>query len=255
MTPQPAEAGAGPSGPAGERAGERAAGFRARVEREGAPVREAVDSLPFLAALADGSLPPAVFRHYLEQDGCYLREYTRALALLAARAPDPAHAAVWAGSAAGAVAAERDLHADLLGHELLAAPGGPPVPGAAAAGGAVEPSPTTLAYSSWLVAQAATAPYAVGAAAVLPCFTVYAEVGRSLAREVARRADHPYARWTAAYADEAFQQASARAADVVAEAVAADPVHEDAAVAAAVRATRLEWMFWDAAARREAWPV
>jgi len=256
-----------------EGTGSRGAGgaFRARVERESAPVREAVDALPFLAALADGTLPPAVFRHYLEQDGCYLREYTRALALLAARAPHPAHAAVWAGSAAGAVAAERDLHADLLGDERLgdglpaAVPGapvaaGPPAPGAPPDGGTAlravaEPSPTTLAYSSWLVAQAATAPYAVGAAAVLPCFTVYAQVGLALAERVVRRADHPYARWTAAYADAAFQAASARAADVVAEAVAADPAHEDAAVAAAVRATRFEWMFWDAASRREGWPV
>ncbi|WP_299035525.1 TenA family transcriptional regulator [uncultured Pseudokineococcus sp.] len=250
----------GPGGAGSAAADERGEGFRARVERESAPVREAVDALPFLAALADGSLPPAVFRHYLEQDRCYLREYARALALLAARAPDPAHAAVWAGSAAGAVAAERDLHADLLGHALLAAAGAgssageAPVPGESPAP-AAEPSPTTLAYSSWLVAQAATAPYAVGAAAVLPCFTVYAEVGLALAERAARRAEHPYARWTAAYAEAAFQQASARAADVVVEAVAADPAHEDAAVAAAVRATRFEWMFWDAASRKEGWPL
>lgn len=222
-------------------------GFRARVERASAPVREAVDALPFLAALGDGTLPPAVFRHYLEQDACYLREYARALALLAARAPEPEHASAWAGSAAGAVAAERELHADLLGHALLA--------GAAGPAGGPEPSPTTLAYASWLVAQAATAPYPVAAAAVLPCFTVYAEVGLALAGAAAGRADHPYARWTAAYADEAFQGAAERAAGAVAEAVAAEPRHEDAAVAAAVRATRFEWMFWDAAWRREGWPV
>lgn len=229
-------------------------GFRARVASASADVRAAVDALPFLAALGDGTLDPAVFRHYLEQDGCYLREYTRALALLAARAPRTDDAEVWAGSAAAAVVAERELHADLLGHPLLArtgepgdGPSGPSVP--------VRPSPTTLGYASWLVARAATAPYAVAAAAVLPCFTVYAEVGRALAARSSEVPDNPFARWTAAYADPAFQAASAAAADVVERAVADAPGDADEAVATAVLATRYEWAFWDAAWRREGWPV
>jgi thiaminase (transcriptional activator TenA) len=228
-----------------------APGFRVRVAAAAAEVRAAVDALPFLAALGDGTLDPAVFRHYLEQDGCYLREYTRALALLAARAPRTEDAEVWAGSAAAAVVAERELHADLLGHPLLARSAGPgdgPV-------APVRPSPTTLGYASWLVARAATAPYAVAAAAVLPCFTVYAEVGRALAARAAEVPDNPFARWTAAYADPAFQAASAAAADVVERAVADAPGDADEAVATAVLATRYEWAFWDAAWRREGWPV
>jgi len=224
-------------------------GFRTRVAAASADVRAAVDALPFLAALGDGTLDPAVFRHYLEQDGCYLREYTRALALLAARAPRPDDAEVWAGSAAAAVVAERELHADLLGHPLLARTG---EPGPAAP---VRPSPTTLGYASWLVARAATAPSAVAAAAVMPCFTVYAEVGRALAARSSEVPDNPFARWTAAYADPAFQAASAAAADVVERAVADAPGDADEAVATAVLATRYEWTFWDAAWRREGWPL
>ncbi|MEJ5915271.1 TenA family transcriptional regulator [Pseudokineococcus sp. 1T1Z-3] len=226
--------------------------FAARVAAQTAGVRAAVDRLPFLAALADGSLEPATFRHYLEQDGCYLKDYARALALLAARAPTPQDAAVWAGSAAGAVAAERDLHADLLHDERLAPASGTAPEGLAA--GPVRPSPTTLAYSSWLVGQTSTAPYAVAAAAVLPCFTVYAEVGLALAEGAQAVPGHPYARWVAAYADPGFQASSAAAVDVVEGAVAADPASADAATEAAALATRFEWMFWDAASRREGWP-
>lgn len=225
--------------------------FAARVARESAALREAVDRLPFLLALADGTLEPAVFRHYLEQDTCYLREYARALALLAARATDAEDAGAWASSAAGAVAAERELHADLLSDALLA----PAVEGGPGATAPPAPSPTTLAYASWLVATAATAPYAVAAAAVLPCFTVYAEVGRSLATGAQAVPGHPYARWTAAYADPAFQASASAAVDLVERAVRADPGSEDAAAAAAVQATHLEWLFWDAAHRREGWPV
>jgi thiaminase/transcriptional activator TenA len=232
-------------------------GFRTRVAAASADVRAAVDALPFLAALGDGTLDPAVFRHYLEQDGCYLREYTRALALLAARAPRTDDAEVWAGSAAAAVVAERELHADLLGHPLLARTGeaGDGPSGASRPSVPVRPSPTTLGYASWLVARAATAPYAVAAAAVLPCFTVYAEVGHALAARSSQVPDNPFARWTAAYADPAFQAASAAAADVVERAVADAPGDADEAVATAVLATRYEWAFWDAAWRREGWPV
>lgn len=227
--------------------------FTERAREATAELRGRIDALPFLRRLGDGDLPPHVFRHYLEQDRCYLREYARALALLAARAPRSAEASVWAGSASGAVAAEESLHVDLLGR--LPGDAGAAEAGASAREAGVQPSPTTLAYASWLVAGAATAPYAVAAAAVLPCFTVYAEVGAALAGRATSVPDHPYARWVAAYADPTFQAAAGAASAVVDAAVADEPGHEPAALAAVVQATRFEWMFWDAADRVEGWPV
>src|SRR5690348_2050741 len=69
---------------------------------------------PFLAGLADGSLPRDSFRHYIVQDAHYLRGYARALAVCAARSPDEDTCVMFAEHAAGAIAAERDLHAALL---------------------------------------------------------------------------------------------------------------------------------------------
>ena len=222
--------------------------FTADAWARTADLRAAIDASPFVTALGAGTLAPATFRHYLEQDVLYLAGYARALALLAAGAPDVASAGFWSRSAHGAGLVETSLHADLLGSGALPAAGGP-----AAA------SPTTLAYTSYLVATAATAPHAVGVAAVLPCFWVYADVARRLARSAAAVVDgggeHPYARWVAAYDDEGFQ-ASVAAARELADAAAADqaaPTVEAMHVAFAT-ATRYELMFWDTAFAHEDWP-
>ncbi|NIZ89635.1 TenA family protein [Kineococcus rubinsiae] len=218
--------------------------FTADAWARTADLRAAVDASPFVTQLGDGTLAPATFRHYLEQDVLYLAGYARALSLLAARAPDAASAGFWSRSAHGAGLVETSLHADLLGSGALPAATGP-----------AGPSPTTLGYTSYLVATAATAPYAVGAAAVLPCFWVYADVARRLARSAAAVGpEHPFARWVAAYDDEAFHASAAAARDLVdAAAEAGGPV--DAMHTAFATATRYELMFWDTAFAHEDWPA
>lgn len=208
-------------------------------------LRAAVDASPFLAQLADGTLPRATFRHYLEQDAIYLAGYARALALLSARAPDPAAAGFWAGAAQGASVVEVSLHGDLLGSGALGSGSGP-----------VEASPTTLGYVSHLVATAATTPYAVAAAAVLPCFWIYADVAARLAASAAvAGSDHPYARWIAAYDAAEFTDSVRGARELVdAAGDTADEVVRGAMHAAFAVATRYELMFWDTALAHEDWP-
>ncbi|WP_369052063.1 TenA family protein [Kineococcus terrestris] len=215
-----------------------------------AGLRAAIDGSAFLAALGDGSLDPRSFRHYLEQDEIYLAGYGRALALLAARSPQPSASAFWATSAAGASVVESALHADLLASGLL-----PPAEGEPVA------SPTTLGYVSYLVATAATEPYPVAAAAVLPCFWVYADVAARLA--AAARAssagsdrEHPYARWVATYDAPGFQESAATARDHVdaaargAGAATLAAMHE-----AFATATRYEHLFWETCLERATWEL
>lgn len=198
-----------------------------------AAVREEIDQLEFLAELADGSLDPSAFRCYLEQDALYLAGYAKALALLAARAPDAQAGAFWAGSAHGAAVVEIALHEDLL--ELL---------GGTRTG---EHSPTCLAYVSYLVATAATEPYAVGCAAVLPCFWVYAHTGARLAPAARAVADHPYLRWVTTYDDPAFQESTHRARQLTD--AAATPELEPAMHRAFAIATAYERDFWSSVPR------
>ena len=166
---------------------------RALWEATGEIWNEIMD-LAFLRELAEGTLRHADFAFYLDQDAQYLNRYSRALALLAATAPDQDGQTFWAESARGVLEGEAQLHRDWLGGNDIAV---------------TTPSPVTLAYTSFLVAAAAVEPYVVGAAAVLPCYWLYAEIGTELA--AANTQDHPYHAWLSTYGGEEFN-AGARAA-------------------------------------------
>ncbi|AWG98560.1 TenA family protein [Rhodococcus ruber] len=212
-------------------------------------LREAIDDLEFLRRLGDGTLPLDAFRFYIEQDALYLAGYAKALALLAAKAPDPGTAAFWANSAATAATEESALHRGLLTGGVL-----PPAEDTPAH------SPACLGYVSYLTATVATDPYPVGAAAVLPCFWIYAEVGRDLAVRAADvlAADpaHPYAQWVTTYDAPEFHAAVAGARDHVdAAAAAATDAERDAMAEAFTVATRYELLFWDTALNVQEWPA
>jgi thiaminase/transcriptional activator TenA len=119
---------------------------------------------------------------------------------------------------------------------------------------ATEPSPTCEHYTHYLTALAHNAPYEVSVAALLPCFWIYREVGSHLL-EIARPGN-PYQAWIDTYADEAFAE-GVRKVIAISDRVAADATPElrERMHRAFVRASQLEWMFWDSAYRLEAWPI
>ncbi|NKY31662.1 TenA family transcriptional regulator [Nocardia speluncae] len=212
-------------------------------------LRGAIDDLEFLGLLGAGTLAPEVFRTYIEQDSLYLTGYSKVLALLSAKAPDAEAARFWANSAASAVSVESALHDELLGGGKLPAREGEP-----------EHSAACLGYVSYLIATAATESYAVGAAAALPCFWIYAEVGRDLADRaaavLAADPDHPYARWVATYGDAEFQESAAAARTMVDAAAEVASERERAAMLTSFTiATRYELMFWDTALHPQPWPA
>jgi thiaminase/transcriptional activator TenA len=212
-------------------------------------LRDSIDDLEFLRRLGDGTLPLESFRFYIEQDALYLAGYAKALALLASKAPDPVTGAFWATSSATAATEESSLHQQLLTGGVLPVHDEP-----------VAHSPACLGYVSYLTATVATEPYPVGAAAVLPCFWIYAEVGRDLASRAADvlAADpaHPYAQWVATYDDQAFQDSVATARTLVdAAGAASTDTERDAMIDAFTLATRYELLFWDTALNTQPWPA
>ncbi|MGC5163097.1 TenA family protein [Rhodococcus sp. DT1] len=212
------------------------------------PLRAAIDDLEFLRRLGDGTLPLDAFRTYIEQDALYLAGYSKALALLSAKSPDAGTGAFWATSAATAATEESVLHNTLLSGGVLPRSSGP-----------ITHSPACLGYVSYLTATVATAPYPVGAAAVLPCFWIYAEVARDLAVHAAdvlsANPAHPYAQWVAAYDDEAFRASATTARELVDAAGAAATDRDREAMAEAFTiATRYELMFWADALDTRPWP-
>jgi len=212
--------------------------------RDAAGVWAAILAHPFLAGLGDGSLDRDAFRFYVVQDAHYLRDYARALSVLSARAPDEEAIRMFAEHAAGAITVERSLHEGFFADFALSE----------ADVAAVEPAPTCLAYTSYLLAAVHAGSFAEGLAAVLPCYWIYREVGRELA---ARGSSDPlYARWIETYGGEEFG-ALVDAVLALTEGVgAAAGAGERAAMGRRFQATaRYEWMFWEMGWRREGWPV
>lgn len=205
---------------------------------------QATLQLPFNRELAAGTLSRERFCHYMIQDAHYLLAYGRALAVTAAKA-DQAEALVQFSQAAHeAVVVERSLHDGFM-RDFGITPeqfGNTPL------------SPVCQHYTSYLLATAWSAPFPVAVAALLPCFWIYAEVGRDIQQRSAP--NNPYQGWIDAYASEEFH-AAVRAVCATLDRLAdhATPATLAAMQAAYTDAARLEWMFWDSAYQLTDWPV
>ena len=218
--------------PAGEAVVKPAGPWTAALWAAGGETWHQILDLPFVRALGDGTLDEDLFAFYLDQDALYLRDYSRALATLSARA-DIAEAQVhWAAGAHEAIAAESQLHEGWLANR-------------ARLGG---PSPITMGYTNFLRASAAGDDYVVGAAAVLPCYWLYEEVGAVLSSQ--NHADHPYAEWLSMYGGEEFAAEVARSlAEVERAFEAASPAQRVRAARAYLSACVYEREFFDQAHR------
>ncbi|WP_349369749.1 thiaminase II [Salinarimonas sp.] len=208
------------------------------------PAYETIRTMPFNAELAEGRLARERFTHYIVQDAHYLIGFGRALALAAAKARDPDRIVQFAKGAEVAIVVERSLHGSFFERYGISPDAFQATP--------VQPS--CHHYVSYLTATAFAEPYEVVLAALLPCFWIYAEVGRDIHGRAAP--GNPYQAWIDTYAGEEFHEA------VQAMIAATDEAAEQAAPAMVARmheaytaATRLEYLFWDGAYRLESWPV
>jgi thiaminase/transcriptional activator TenA len=203
-----------------------------------------IRDMPFNTELAKGSLPMDVFRGYMLQDAHYLVAFGQALAIAAAKSDGPDDIVRFARAAETAIVVERDLHGTYF--NLF---------GVTPEDAARTPlTPACHHYRSFLIATAFREPLPVVAAGLLPCFWIYAEIGKHVHGMAAP--DNPYRAWIDTYAGEEFDAA---VRDMIG---AVDRLAEDAGapVLAAMHeaydtATRLEFMFWDSAWRRETWPL
>jgi len=116
------------------------------------------------------------------------------------------------------------------------------------------PAPTNLAYTSYLLATVRGGSYAEGVGVVLPCYWIYAAVGKEL---LGRGSPDPrYQRWIGTYGSDEY-------GDVVADVIAeldrvSHGLSEDerTLVRRHFRTTsRYEWMFWHMGWVKESWPV
>ena len=218
--------------------------FREELRAEAAPVWEAIHRHPFVQEVGAGAISPERFARFICQDYLYLQDFARALQLVGAKAASQDDLETFAEHAANCVRVERALHAGLAaragvsGERLGTAP----------------PGPATVAYTRHLLATCRAGSFAVGLAAVLPCYWIYREVGLRLAR---RLPGNPLcAEWIAVYAGDhygAMVESQLALADRLGPSLGGPERAQ--ALEAFLLSSRYEWMFWEQAYRLEGWPL
>ncbi|QMV74545.1 thiaminase II [Comamonas piscis] len=199
---------------------------------------------PFNRELAAGSLSVERFRHYMIQDAHYLVAYGRALAVAAAKADQAEGVVQFANAANEAVVEERKLHDGFMRDF-----------GISAQDFATTPlTPACHHYTSFLLANSWSESYPVALAGLLPCFWIYAEVGRDI--HARSQPGNPYQAWVDTYASEEFHAAvRAVIATIDRVADAADSATRTRMAEAYRYSAELEWMFWDSAYQESNWPT
>ncbi|HEX2164698.1 MAG TPA: thiaminase II [Thermoanaerobaculia bacterium] len=169
-----------------------------RLYRAALPIWRAQLDHPFVAGLADGTLPPERFARWVRQDYLYLKQFARLFAWAAAKA-DRLESMAWY-----AEVLHLTLHVEMDLHRRYAERFG------------ISPAeleaeamwPTTRAYTDFLVRTAADGDLADLVAALLPCAWGYADLARRLSA-AGVPSDRRYADWIEQYASPEFQEAAA----------------------------------------------
>ena len=211
-----------------------------QVNEQNSSILDAIKQHPFIIQLMDGTLPKEAFEFYIHQDAIYLAEYKKVLALVGTKCRETADIQFFLDAATGIIHVENALHQIFLKE-------------AAARGTA---SPTCELYTSYLMSTVYQSSVEVGLAAVLPCFTIYKQVGDYILANQTNKGDNPYQDWIDTYGGEEF-------ANSVQQAVAITNQHAEHASDKAIelmnqafnKASKLEWMFWDSAYHQELWKV
>lgn len=201
---------------------------------------EAQHAHPFVRGIGDGTLEVERFTHFVRQDYVYLIDYARLLALAAARAPELTWMRRFAELAGATLGTEMDMH-----REFAAALGI-----TAEELGYERATPTTRAYTDFLLRTAALGDFAELVAALLPCMWGYSEVGRALAPKAA---ENPYAAWIELYASPEFAAQAGWCRALTDElATGLDDAGRQRMLEAFLQSSRHELEFWDSAWRMEA---
>ena len=212
--------------------------FTAQLWKDIEGIYAAILNHPYNRELAAGTLPEATFTHYLKQDALYLLDFSRALAIVGARARTSEQILLFLNFARDGLVVERALHQEYFSQFGVTLD--------------VDRSPACLTYTQYLLATCALGSFEEAVAALLPCFWIYREVGLDIVK--ASRRDNPYQLWIDTYAGEEFAEAVRMAIETTDRlaAAATEDGRRHMAEAFAI-SSRLEWMFWDSAYRREVW--
>lgn len=205
------------------------------------PIYKRIISHPFIKELMNGSLPKEKFGFYIQQDALYLQEYGKVMSGIASRLDEPEQAGAFLRFAVDTVEVENALHATFR-NELNISKG-------------EAASPSCMLYTSFMQNILHTRPVFEAVAAVLPCFTVYMNVGKFIYSHQTADANS-YRDWINTYSGDLFAS-SVMLAEKICDHLAhnCSEIQQDKMLEHYLFATKLEWMFWESAYKMEQWEI
>ena len=203
-------------------------------------ILEKIKEHPFIIELMDGTLSKEVFQFYVNQDSLYLSEYKKTLAQLSIKCEEANDTQFFLDAATGIILVEDELHQVFLNEEHFNN----------------EPSPSCELYTGYMSRIANNHSLEEGLAVILPCFTIYKEIGDYILANQTNKDSNPYQKWINTYASEDFASAVLNAIEITnrhAEKAPEEVLNKmDLAF---IKTSKLEWMFWDSAYNKETWKI
>ncbi|KRE10257.1 thiaminase II [Bacillus sp. Root239] len=219
--------------------------FSERLYEKLQPIWRQNHNHPFVQGMGDGTLEKEKFRFYMIQDYLYLIEYAKLFAIGAMKATDLQAMGKFAALLDSTLNEEMSLHREyakkfqISEKELEKA----------------QPSPTTLAYTHYMLHVGQSGTLAELVAALLPCMWSYWEIGKELSEKPGAENEF-YREWIEMYSSEEFGELATWCINLF------DSLTEDKSEAELekleeifLNTTRFEYMFWDMAYNEAMWPV
>lgn len=201
---------------------------------------------PFVQGIGDGTLDKEKFRFFMIQDYLYLIDYAKLFALGAMKSKDVETMGRFAEILNSTLNEEMALHRQygkkfgITAEEFERA----------------KPSPTTLAYSHYMLHVGQNGSLVHLVAALLPCMWSYWEIGKELSKLPDATEHEFYGEWIEMYSSEGFGQAAQWCIQLLDElAEGASDAEKEYIEEIFLNTTRFEFMFWDMAYKQEMWPA
>ncbi|MED4049482.1 thiaminase II [Priestia megaterium] len=219
--------------------------FSERLYEKLQPIWRQNHNHPFVQGMGDGTLEKEKFRFYMIQDYLYLIDYAKLFAIGAMKATDLQTMGKFAVLLDSTLNEEMSLHREyakrfeISEKELEKA----------------QPSPTTLAYTHYMLHVGQSGTLAELVAALLPCMWSYWEIGKELSEKPGANNEF-YREWIEMYSSEEFGELATWCINLF------DSLTEDKSEVELekleeifLNTTRFEYMFWDMAYNEAMWPI
>ncbi len=213
-----------------------------KLREKASSIWEKIFEHPFVVELYQGTLPREKFVFYVLQDYNYLVGLVRALTIIASKADFETSRKILELAHAEATIEIKNYEELLsrLGYTLKDAI-------------SIEPAPTNIAYTNFMISTSALGTVWEGLVALLPCFWSYAEIAEYHRDKLEKNPVSLYVDWARVYLSEEYRKVVDELRDLIDSASIGTSIERLESIF--IQGSRYEYMFWDMAHKMEKWPI